>query len=63
MEVGIGMSVPVIDMITRAPENIPATPIPATALPTIRTVLLGATAQMSDPISKMRTAIRKPHLT
>jgi hypothetical protein len=50
-------------MITRAPEKIPATPIPAIALPTIKTVLDGATAQMSDPISKIKTATRKPHLT
>jgi hypothetical protein len=50
-------------MITKAPEKIPATPIPAMARPTIRTVLDGATAQIRDPISKIRTAIKNPHLT
>jgi hypothetical protein len=54
---------PVTEMMTMAPEKIPATPIPAIARPTIKTVLDGATAQMSDPISKMRTAIKKAHLT
>jgi hypothetical protein len=54
---------PVTEMMTMAPEKIPATPIPAMARPTIKTVLDGATAQMSDPISKIKTAIRKPHLT
>lgn len=50
-------------MITKAPEKIPATPIPAMARPTIKTVLDGATAQIREPISKIRTAIKKPHLT
>jgi hypothetical protein len=53
----------VIEIMTRAPEKIPATPIPATALPTIKTVLEGATAQMREPISKMKTAAKKAHLT
>ena len=53
----------VLAMMTIAPEKIPATPIPAIARPTIKTVLEGATAQMSDPISKMRMAERKAHLT
>lgn len=31
------------------PENKPAAPVPAMALPTIRTLELGATAQTTDP--------------
>lgn len=51
------------DMMTSPPENIPATPIPATALPTMRTTLDGATAQINEPISNSTTAPRKPHFT
>lgn len=51
------------EMMTRAPEKMPATPMPAMARPTMRTVLDGATAQMSEPSSKMQTAVRKPHFT
>jgi hypothetical protein len=50
-------------MMTIAPENIPATPIPAIARPTMRTVLDGATAQMREPISKNAIAARKLHFT
>jgi hypothetical protein len=53
----------VMEIITRAPEKIPATPIPAIARPTIKTVLEGATAQIKLPISKIRTATKKAHLT
>ena len=53
----------VLEMITRAPEKMPATPIPAIARPTIKTVLEGATPQISDPISKMVTAAKKDHFT
>jgi hypothetical protein len=53
----------VIEIMTRAPEKMPATPIPATALPTIKTVLDGATAQIREPTSKIKTAARKAHLT
>ena len=34
-------------MITRAPENIPADPTPATALPTIKATEVGAAPQMT----------------
>jgi hypothetical protein len=48
---------------TRAPENRPPTPIPAIALPIIRTVLLGARAQIKEPISKMKIAVKNVPLT
>jgi hypothetical protein len=44
--------------ITRAPENIPPTPMPAIALPTIKAVLDGAVAHIREPSSKMLIAIR-----
>jgi hypothetical protein len=37
----------------------PALPIPATALPTMRVVLFLATAQIKEPISKMNIAPKK----
>jgi hypothetical protein len=52
---------PVSAIITMAPEKIPATPMPAMARPTIRTVLDGATAQMREPTSNTNTAKRKAH--
>jgi hypothetical protein len=45
-------------MIKMAPEKIPAAPTPATARPRISAVLLGATPQIKEPISKMNRAIR-----
>ena len=45
-----------------APENIPDPPIPAIALPTIRTTELGAAPDMADPTSKIKTAGTKLHL-
>jgi len=42
----------------KAPEKIPAEPIPAMALPTIRVTELGATPQIKLPISKIAMAIR-----
>jgi hypothetical protein len=51
------------DMITKAPENMPATPQPATALPPMRVGLLGATAHISDPNSNTNIATKKAHLT
>jgi hypothetical protein len=50
-------------MIMRAPENKPPTPMPAMALPTMRTVLLGATAHIKEPISKMKIADKNVPLT
>jgi hypothetical protein len=44
--------------IIRAPEKIPAEPIPATARPMIRVKLLFATPQMRLPNSKMPMAMR-----
>jgi len=47
---------------TRAPENIPADPMPATARPMIRAIDVGATAQIRDPTSNMAMALRYTHL-
>jgi hypothetical protein len=44
-----------------APDATPAAPKPAMARPTIRAVLLGATAHMRLPSSKMKTASRYVH--
>lgn len=49
-------------MIEYAPAAIPAAPTPAIALPTMKAVLLGATPQMSDPISKTAMASRNTSL-
>jgi len=45
--------------ITRAPENIPPTPRPAIALPTINAVLEGAAPHIREPNSKIEMANRK----
>jgi hypothetical protein len=45
-------------MIKIAPEKIPAAPTPATARPIMRAVEFGATPQISEPISKMKRAMR-----
>lgn len=50
-------------MIIRAPEKMPAEPMPATARPIIRAVEFGAAPQIAEPISKMVMAIKKTHLT
>ena len=50
-------------MIMRAPEYMPPTPIPAMALPMMRTMLLGARAQIKEPISKMPIAAKNVPLT
>ncbi len=47
---------------TRAPEKIPADPIPATARPMMRATEVGATPQMRDPSSKIPMAKRYTHL-
>lgn len=49
-------------MMVYDPEAIPAPPAPAIARPTMRVVLLLATAQMRDPTSKMKMLIRKLNL-
>jgi hypothetical protein len=46
----------------KLPANIPADPIPAIALPTMRAVELGEAPQMVDPISKIMMATRYAHL-
>jgi hypothetical protein len=46
-------------MITTAPEKIPPVPNPATALPTIRATLVGATPHSKEPISKIQMAVMK----
>jgi hypothetical protein len=40
-------------IIVRPPENTPPTPRPAMALPRIKAMLVGATAERRDPIKKM----------
>jgi hypothetical protein len=42
----------------KAPENIPALPIPAIALPMIRAVEFGAIPQTKDPTSKINIPMR-----
>ena len=44
------------EMMSTAPLKIPAEPIPATARPIIRAVEVGATPQMREPSSKMKSA-------
>lgn len=46
-------------IITVAPENMPADPIPAIARPTMKALELGAPPQTADPTSKIRIAIKK----
>ncbi len=46
-------------MTIKAPENIPAQPMPAIARPTIRALDVGAIPQTSDPSSKIPMALRK----
>lgn len=48
-------------MIKRAPENIPAAPMPATARPRISPIELGVIPQTKEPSSKMKRAARKTH--
>jgi hypothetical protein len=48
---------------TRAPEKIPPTPIPAIARPTISALLVGADPQIREPSSKSPMAIRNVDLT
>lgn len=52
-----------LELTIRVPETIPAPPIPATALPTIRATELGAVAHTIDPASNMSSAVRKTHFT
>jgi hypothetical protein len=62
MYVGRLRSGTVTEMIKMAPEKIPAAPTPATARPMMRAVEFGATPQMSEPSSKMKSAMRYTHL-
>ncbi len=48
----------ILSIFMNAPEATPAAPRPAMARPTIKAVLLGATAQIRLPSSKMKTARR-----
>ena len=48
---------------TSEPENIPPTPIPAIALPTINTLLEGAAPHITEPSSKIPIAARKVPFT
>lgn len=43
-------------MMTIAPEKRPAEPAPAMALPTMKTLELGAAPQIAEPISKTTIA-------
>lgn len=45
-------------MMVYEPELMPAAPTPAKARPTMRAALLGATAQIRNPSSKMKMAMR-----
>jgi hypothetical protein len=49
----------VLATITRLPQKIPAAPNPATALPMIKAMELGAAAQITEPTSNIRILIRK----
>lgn len=49
------------NVLIRAPVEIPDAPRPATALPIMKAVEVGATAQTKEPISKMAIAARKTH--
>ena len=53
---GLFLIVTVIPMMVKKPEKTPDAPTPATALPIMKVVELGATAQMTDPTSKMSRA-------
>jgi hypothetical protein len=50
-----------LETIARAPENIPAAPAPATALPTISMSDEVAVAHNKLPISKIAMKVRYPH--
>jgi hypothetical protein len=45
-------------IIISAPENIPAEPTPAIALPTIKVIEFGAAPQIALPTSKMKIAVK-----
>jgi len=45
-----------------APVKTPDDPTPAIARPTMSASLVGATAQINDPSSKMPSTIKKTHL-
>ena len=47
------------DKMVRHPEKMPPAPRPAIALPTMNTVLFGATPQIREPSSKIDTTARK----
>jgi hypothetical protein len=49
-------------IIVVAPEKMPADPIPAMALPTMKLVELGAAPHRADPTSKKKMATRKRFL-
>lgn len=45
-------------MMIKAPEKIPALPMPAIALPIINVIEFGAAPQIALPISKMKMAVK-----
>lgn len=49
-------------LLIRAPVEMPAAPRPAMALPMMKAVEVGATAQRREPTSKIPIAARKTHL-
>lgn len=56
---GLCLICTVLATITRDPQNIPAAPNPATALPIINAIELGAAAQITEPTSNMRIEVIK----
>jgi hypothetical protein len=46
----------------KAPEPIPAPPMPVMARPTIKAFEVGAAAQTIDPISNIAASVKRTHL-
>lgn len=62
VNIGLFTSGTAYAIMTRAPENIPADPTPATARPMIRATEVGAAPQMTEPTSKIKIAVKYTHL-
>jgi hypothetical protein len=62
MKVGLLCSGTTCARMIRAPENMPAAPIPAIARPTISPILDGVTPQTKDPNSNMLIDVMKTYL-
>lgn len=59
--VGLSASVVISIVVWKAVPKMPAAPTPASARPKMRTSMDGATAQTSEPTSKMTTVQRKTY--